>query len=248
MPDEARLEDVGTGLAPVTPGWFVVQRGRRGLGAQHGPGQPLRVREQRARAAAADGRRRRSASTRSASRSRCSSPASPRACTTRSRRRRTSSSSAASACWSSRSEERRLRAVGLRALPGRHEPRPRRRRRRPVHHPDARRAPRRADDRATRAPKPHSPTAPASRPRPTRPAGPTPRCRRGGWSARRRGRSCRGRERRGGADGGVQLRAAPRRGVGRTAASCRCATAWPASGGRARRSGCRPRSPPTGCG
>ena len=24
MPDEARLEDVGSGLAPVTPGWFVV--------------------------------------------------------------------------------------------------------------------------------------------------------------------------------------------------------------------------------
>ena len=27
MTDEARLEDVGTGLAPVTPGWFVVNAG-----------------------------------------------------------------------------------------------------------------------------------------------------------------------------------------------------------------------------
>jgi quercetin dioxygenase-like cupin family protein len=27
MPEEARLEDVGTGLAPVTPGWFVVNAG-----------------------------------------------------------------------------------------------------------------------------------------------------------------------------------------------------------------------------
>ncbi len=27
MVDEARLEDVGTGLAPVTPGWFVVNAG-----------------------------------------------------------------------------------------------------------------------------------------------------------------------------------------------------------------------------
>ena len=55
--DEARLEDVGSGLAPVTPGLVRGQRGRGRVGAQRGVRRPLRLREQPARPRRAPRRR-----------------------------------------------------------------------------------------------------------------------------------------------------------------------------------------------
>ncbi|HEY9450933.1 MAG TPA: hypothetical protein VIQ60_14375, partial [Gemmatimonadaceae bacterium] len=56
MVQEARLEEVGSGLAPISPGWFVVNVGEAAWVRHDAFGGRCVVREQRARALRAPGR------------------------------------------------------------------------------------------------------------------------------------------------------------------------------------------------
>ena len=183
--DEARLEDVGSGLAPVSPGWFVVNAAEAAWVRNEAFGGRC-VFESTPRVLAERPDVEPQFFPSSGSRSRCSSPASRPACTTPSPTRRTSSCSRARACCVIEEQERELRAWDFVHCPGgtRHTF---------VGTGDApcvvfmMGAGARTARSSTRARRRRSPTAPASRPRrPSRPRR-TRRSRPGDSGAWRRG-------------------------------------------------------------
>ena len=144
--EEAKLEDVGSGLAPVSPGWFVVNVAEAAWLRNDAFGGRC-VFESNGRVLSERRSSSRSSSSSSASRWPCSSPASRPACTTRESSQEDFLVLAGTCLLLVEEQERRAARVGLRPLPARHEAHLRRHRRGPVRDLHDRRARRGRHDR-----------------------------------------------------------------------------------------------------